>query len=205
MIRIRDNKQLSLFDPWGRLGPKRRKLLDSSWPGLFRELCLPNLPVDILAASYHKTQGRPTKELFTALGCAVLQQIHDLTDIETIEALAFSLQWHYALDLPGESDKEKYLCERTLRNTRRRAMDNNLDQAMFEQITQALARAFDVDFQKQRLDSVHIKSNMRRLGRLRIFAQCVHPDMAPVVIEIFVVLWKKLEYVEFGVIKINWA
>ncbi len=174
MIRIRDNKQLPLFDPWSHLGPKRRKLLDSSWPGLFRALCLPNLPVDTLAAGYHKTQGRPTKELFAALGCVVLQQIHDLTDIETIEALAFNLQWHYALDLPGESDKEKYICERSLRNTRRRAMDNNLDEEMFSRVTQALARAFDVNFQKQRLDSVHIKSNMRRLGRLRIFAQCIH-------------------------------
>ncbi|MCP4579504.1 MAG: transposase, partial [Deltaproteobacteria bacterium] len=174
MIRIRDNKQLSLFDPWGHLGPKRRKLLDSSWPGLFREHCLPNLPVDVLAACFHKSHGRPAKELYAALGCVALQQIHDLTDIETVHAFAFNMEWHYALDLPGESDKEKYLCERTLRNTRRRAMDNNLDEEMFARITKALARAFDVDSQKQRLDSVHIKSNMRRLGRLRIFAQCIH-------------------------------
>ncbi|MBI9078078.1 MAG: transposase [Desulfatibacillum sp.] len=174
MIRIRDNKQLSLFDPWGYLGPKRRALLDASWAGLFKTHCLPMLPVDILAACYHKTHGCPTKELYTALGCVILQQIHDLTDLETVQALAFDVQWHYALDLPGESDTDKYLCERSLRNTRRRAMDNKLDETLFSQITRALVKAFDVDVQKQRLDSVHIQSNMRRLGRLRILSQCIH-------------------------------
>ncbi|MBI9077922.1 MAG: transposase, partial [Desulfatibacillum sp.] len=73
-------------------------------------------------ACYHKTHGCPTKELFTALGCVILQQIHDLTDLETVQALAFDVQWRYALDLPGESDTEKYLCERSLRHTRSRAM-----------------------------------------------------------------------------------
>jgi hypothetical protein len=35
-----------------------------------------------------------------------------------------------------------------------------------KQVTEKLARVFQVDPSKQRLDSVHIKSNMRRLGRL---------------------------------------
>ena len=45
MIRTRDHKTPYLIDPWDYLGPKRRKLLDESWAGLFREHILSELPV----------------------------------------------------------------------------------------------------------------------------------------------------------------
>lgn len=37
MITIRDHKQGQLFDPWHFLSPKRRKMLEEGWPGLFRK------------------------------------------------------------------------------------------------------------------------------------------------------------------------
>ena len=48
--------------------------------------------------------------------------------------------------------------------------DHNLDSIIFNQTTDTLAKVFRVDMSKQRLDSVHIRSNMRSLGRIRIFA-----------------------------------
>jgi Transposase DDE domain. len=48
--------------------------------------------------------------------------------------------------------------------------DNELDSIIFNQTTDTLAKVFNVDISKQRLDSVHIRSNMRSLGRIRIFA-----------------------------------
>jgi len=45
---------------------------------------------------------------------------------------------------------------------------------LFHQITDKLARVFKVDTTKQRLDSVHIKSNMRRLGGIGIFSKSIH-------------------------------
>ena len=59
MIRVRDNKQLPLFDPWAYLGPKRRAMLDASWAGLFKELCLPNLPVDMPGRLLQQDSGPP--------------------------------------------------------------------------------------------------------------------------------------------------
>jgi hypothetical protein len=38
----------------------------------------------------------------------------------------------------------------------------------------ALAKVFGVDTSRQRIDSVHIRSNMRRLGRICIFSQSIH-------------------------------
>ena len=61
--------------------------------------------------------GRPSKDLHVVIGVLLLQQLHDLSDAETVEALAFNMAWHYALDVRSEADS--YFCEKTLRNYRR--------------------------------------------------------------------------------------
>ena len=174
MIHTRDHKTACIFDPWHFLGQKRRKLMDTSWAALFREHILCDLPVSKVAPLFSDTFGRPTKELYTALGVLVLQQIHDLTDEETVSQLAFNLQWHYALDIVDESDEAKYLCAKTLWNMRDLVIENHLDEVLFERTTEVLAKVFNVDTSAQRIDSVHIKSNMRRLGRIGIFAKTIH-------------------------------
>ena len=88
--------------------------------------------------------------------------------------MAFNQQWHYALDITSSSDKATYICEKTLWNFRKIMTDNNLDTEVFNQTTEKLAKVFGVDTNTQRLDSVHIKSNMRRLGRIGIFAKSIH-------------------------------
>ena len=174
MIHTRDHKTAYIFDPWHFLGQKRRKLMDTSWAALFREHILCELPVSKVAPFFNDTFGRPTKELYTALGVLLLQQIHDLTDEETVSQLAFNLQWHYALDIVDESDEAKYLCAKTLWNMRDLVIENHLDEVLFECSTEVLARVFNVDVSTQRIDSVHIKSNMRRLGRIGIFVKSIY-------------------------------
>ena len=88
MIRISDQKQGNFFDPWDFQSPKRRKLLDQSWAGLFQKELLCELPVREMAPFFTDGFGRPTKELHTVLGALVLQQTHDLTDEETVDQLA---------------------------------------------------------------------------------------------------------------------
>src|SRR4030042_4987978 len=84
MIHTKDHKTAYIFDPWHFLGQKRRRLMDESWAGLFRELILCELPVDKVAPYFSDGMGRPTKELYTALGVLVLQQMLDLTDEATV-------------------------------------------------------------------------------------------------------------------------
>ena len=174
MIRIKNHKQGELFDPWAHLSPKRRELLDKSWAGLFREYLLCELPVAKIASSFAEDFGRPTKELHAALGVMVLQQSLDLTDEETIEQFAFNTQWHYALNITEESDSAKYMCPKTLWNIRSIVINKQLDNVLFDRTTSKLAKVFNVNTDKQRMDSVHIKSNMRRLGRIGIFCKTLH-------------------------------
>jgi len=173
MIHIKDHKQTDIFDPWSYLSPKRRDMLGRSWAGLFKEHLLCELPVNKLAPFFNDAFGRPTKELHTALGVLILQENFDFTDEETVNQLAFNIQWHYALNIPEESDAAKYICPKTLWNIRSIIVDNNLDAILFEAITDKLALVFNVDTSMQRIDSVHIKSNMRRLGRIGIFAKTI--------------------------------
>jgi len=173
MIHIKDQRQSELFDPWTFLGPKRRKLLDQSWAGLFQKELLCELPVGTVASFFTDGFGRPTKELYTALGALLLQQAHDLTDEETVNQVAFNTQWHYALNITEESDSAKYLCPKTLWNMRSIVVDHSLDATLFDHITDKLATLFTVKTDNQRIDSVHIKSNMRRLGRIGSIASSI--------------------------------
>ena len=173
MIKIKNHNQLQIFDLWSHLGPKRRKLLNESWAGLFQKELLPVLPVEKLIPFFKEDVGRLTKELNTSIGIILFQQIFDLTDDETIEQLAFNIQWHYALNIPEESDDIKYLSPKTLWNLRDLFVKNSLEEDIFDSIRDKLAKIFDVDTRKQRIDSVHIKSNMRKLGRIRLIANTI--------------------------------
>jgi len=193
MITVKDHHTKRLFDPWDHLGPKRRKLLDSSWSGVFRRYLLEKLPVGKIAKYFNKGMGRPSKEFYTAIGALILQQFHDLSDPEVTMTLAFNEQWHYALDITDESDDSKYLSERTFRKYRRILIKENLDKVLFETLTDSLIKAFGVDTTKQRLDSTHIRSNMRKLGRITIFTNTIrkflkklkrkYPDLFDTLIE----------------------
>jgi hypothetical protein len=173
MIHFKDHKTLDIFDPFAFLGPKRKRLMDTSWAKLFRDEILPGLPVDKIFKNYHWAMGRPTKELYAMLGVMILQQMHDVTDEETIHQFAFNLEWHYALGITDESDAESYLCPKTLWTMRHLMSEQNLYGALFESVTDRLAKVFSVDTSQQRCDSVHLFSNMRHLGRIGLFYRTI--------------------------------
>lgn len=185
MRRTRDHRTTDLFDPWAFLGDKRRLLLERSWAGVFRNYLLERLPVGKMADHFSAATGRPTKDLYAALGVLILQQLQDLTDAAAIEAMAFNIAWHYALDVRAESDA--YLCEKTLRNYRRLVIEKGLDRLLFEGLTDELIKVFSVDTSRQRLDSTAIRSVMRCLTRLGAVVETIskfvrelahaHPDL----------------------------
>lgn len=174
MIKVKNPNQLNIFDPWDFLSPKRRQLLDQSWAGLFREHILPTLPVERVFKFFDESFGRPSKELYSRLGTQILQQTFDLTDEETLQQYAFNIQWHYCLNITEESDSAKYISGKTLWNDRKTISQNDLEDVIFTAATTHLADVFKVNSDEQRIDSVHIKSNMRRLGRIGIFSESIH-------------------------------
>jgi IS5 family transposase len=173
MIHVKDHKQIDMFNPFTHLGPKRLALLESSWAQLFREEVLHNLPAEKLFQFYDEFQGRKTKELYAMLGLVLIQQMEDCTDADAIDNFALNLKWQYALNITDESDVASYVSPRTLWNLRDIVARQGLQDALFENVTAALKKLFALDPSKQRLDSVHIFSNMAHLGRIRIFVRTI--------------------------------
>ena len=173
MFYTKDHKTLNMFDPLDRFGPKRRKLLERSWAKVFRDDILPELPVELFGNRYHEFMGRPSKELHAMFGLMILQQMHDLTDEQAANEFAFDQMWHYALDIAGTSDTEAYVCPKTIWSMRSMLTEHDAYIALFEAVTDKLAKVHKVDTSKQRLDSMHILSNMRHLGRIGLFVNTI--------------------------------
>ena len=68
MRRIDDHQTESLFDSWGYVGPKRRKLLERGWAGVFRAYLLTELPLAELQQRFHDSMGRPKQRVVRHAG-----------------------------------------------------------------------------------------------------------------------------------------
>ncbi len=172
MQHYQNREQFTLpgLESWrGSLSEKKVELLEKSWAGIFRRYFMPKLPVEKLAAKYSVSMGRPTKDLLTCMGAVVLQQIFDLSDERTQDQLAFNQKWHYALDTFAQN--EQLVSMKTFWTIRNHMTKDGLGKEIFESITDELADAFNVDIRFQRLDSVHIHSNMACLGRVRLLSR----------------------------------
>lgn len=66
------------------------------------------------------------------------------------------------------------MSHKTIWNNRKIFSSNHREDEIFNAGTGKLAEVFKVNTDKQRIDSVHIKSDMRRLGRIGIFSQSIH-------------------------------
>ena len=99
--------------------------------------------------------------------------MHDLSDAAPVEALAFNMAWHHALDVRAAADC--YFREKTLRNYRRLFIAEGLDEILFRRVTDRLVtdrlvtdrlvRVFSVDTRHQRMDSTALRSALRSLTR----------------------------------------
>ena len=117
MFHVKDNKQGYIFDPFEYLGPIRLSELKNSWAEIFRSEILPEQPVESLRKYYHDKNGRPSKEMYSMLGLMILQQMHDLTDEKAVGDFMFDTRWHYALDVPGDSDRREAYVSRSTHNS----------------------------------------------------------------------------------------
>jgi len=175
MIKIKDHNQLELpgLEKWKNMySSSKLNLLEKSWAGVFREYALPLIPVDKLLKYYkHSNTGRPTKELFAIMGAVALQQFFNYTDEETVHHMAFNQEWHFALECFDE--KDQLISLKTLWTVRNRMVEENISLNLFNKFNEKVIKVFNIDTSKQRLDSVHVNSNMARLGRIRTLSRTI--------------------------------
>ena len=152
------------------LGAEKVRRLEKTWAKPFREQVLPLIQEEPFAQMYCADNGAPNKSLRTLVALHLLKDQYDLTDEETLTALEWNTQWHYALDVDPD---QAHLCRKTMQNFRARVMGTEKGRELFDQIADGVVRLGKIDFGTQRTDSTHIVSNMRMLNRLGLFVKTI--------------------------------
>ena len=107
------------------------------------------------------------------IGLMILQQMHDLTDEQSIEQFCFNIQWHYALNITSPDDAASYISGKSIWTMRDKLSTEEAYNEIFATTLKRLAEIFKADLSKQRIDSVHVQSNMRHLGRIGLFVKTI--------------------------------
>ncbi len=107
------------------------------------------------------------------IGLMILQEMHDLTDEQAVEQFCFNIKWHYALNITNREDTASYVSLKTLWTMRDKLSTDGIYDEIFDKTLATLQKIFRADLKRQCIDSVHIKSNMRHLGRIRLFAETI--------------------------------
>jgi hypothetical protein len=170
MIYSVDPRQDRLFDPFdGVIPPAGRKIIGNGWQGVFRHVLLEVMPVGDLAKHFSDSLGAPTKGLYSMAGLVFLADFFGWTAQEAAEAYIFRSDVQYALNLePGAE-----VSARTIERYQRLFRENDLAARLFEDVTDRLVRALDLDVSRQRLDSTHVFSHMASFGRTKLLAVAI--------------------------------
>lgn len=170
MIHTVDPRQNRLFDPFdGVIPPVGRRIIADGWQGVFRHVLLEVMPVGDLARHFSDSLGAPTKELYSMAGLVFLADFFGWTAQEAAEAYIFRSDVQYALNLEPGAEASTRSVERYQKTFR----DNDLAARVFEDVTDRLVRALDLDVSRQRLDSTHVFSHMASFGRTKLLAVAI--------------------------------
>lgn len=166
-----DPLQNGLFDPershFSRVGYNR---LQQGWQGIFRRSLLAVMPVEELGENFSVDMGRWIKELYSMAGLVVIAEMRNWTSQEAAEAYMFDSSVQYALNVGHHAVELSY---RTVERYQRLFREKELAQEVFERVTKALIDEFEIEVDKQRLDSTHLFSNMANLTRTQLMRVCV--------------------------------
>ena len=102
-------------------------------------------------------------------GLVFLTDFFGWTAQEAAEAYIFRTDIQYALNRePGAA-----VSTRTVERYQKLFRDNDLAARIFEDVTDRLVRALDLDVSRQRLDSTHVFSHMASFGRTKLLAVAI--------------------------------
>ena len=76
-----------MFDRCSDLGDKRRRLLERSWAGVFRNHLFDELLVGDPCRHLDERLGRPSKDLHVVIGVLPPRQLHDPSDAATVRQI----------------------------------------------------------------------------------------------------------------------
>lgn len=166
------DKQTKMFFRSFDITPRKLKKIDKSWASIFNSVFMPVLMriEDQFDEFFDESMGRPNFPVAVLLGILLLKHEFDLTDEETVDQFNFNILWHKAL---GVSSYDCNICRKTIHNFQKKLNGSHRHLILFNAITDEIISKAELKITRQRLDSVHIKSNMAELGRVRLFCRTI--------------------------------
>jgi len=169
------HQQIPLTSHVDELPEKLRKRLENSWSGVFYREIYSRIDETAFAVLYADIPSRPNVAVNTLVGLEFLKAGNGWTDEELYDNFSYDIQVRYALGYRqlGEGDFDLrtlyYFRERLSRHMQEKGV-SLMDQA-FEKITDQQLAAYQVKTGKQRMDSVQVASNIRRMGRVQLLVE----------------------------------
>lgn len=157
------------------LPEKQKKRLEQSWAGTFFREVFSRIPETLFSELYSDIPSRPNVPVRLLVSLEFLKQNRGISDEDLYDEYAFDLQVRYAVGMHqlGEGDFDLrtlyYFRERLSRFIQETGRD--LITEAFGQITDGQAKALKIRLGKQRMDSVLISSNIRRMSRLQLLVE----------------------------------
>ena len=157
------------------LPEKQKKRLEQSWAGTFFREVFSRIPETLFAELYSDIPSRPNVPVRFLVSLEFLKQNRGWSDEELYDEYTFGMQVRYAVGVHqlGEQDFDLrtlyYFRERLSRFAQEKGRD--LITEAFEAMTDGQAKRLRIRLGKQRMDSVLISSNIRRMSRLQLLVE----------------------------------
>ncbi|MDR2612510.1 MAG: transposase, partial [Deltaproteobacteria bacterium] len=148
--------------------------LRNSWAHTFLAYVLMVIPVTLLNCLYSRGRGRPSKNLRTLFGLCIIQEMFDMTNEEAVCSLMNRRDIWYALGLIDKAvDEELHVSLKTLYRFKKKMLETNAGVIIFNVLMVHFMRQFKVNAECVRLDSTHVRSNIRNLSRCGLFRRVI--------------------------------
>lgn len=172
-----DCQQLTLNDAvWG-LTERENRMLQKSWATHFADKIFPLIDENKFACLYSEKASRPNTPVNVIIGALIIKELFNMTDDELVESLMFDIRFQYALHTT--SFKEQPLSDKTLSRFRNRCYNYELTHGKdlihdtITELAMEMAKLMKINGQIQRMDSLMIASNIKKLSRMELLYTCL--------------------------------
>lgn len=168
----KDHVQSKLFSPENTMPRVLQKRLKGHWSEVFYEKVFKSIDERVFAELYGAT-GRPNFPVNILVGLEILKELHGLSDEQLYDRYHFDYTFQHALGV--ENLEEHTFVIRTLYHFRAAVADyeertgHNLYQEVFRSGRDRIIEELGLKTQAQRMDSVMIGANIKRMNRLTLF------------------------------------
>ena len=171
------SNQLNFNDSVFNLTDREKRFLEKSWAKPFAEKIFPNINEEPFSVLYSDNASRPNTPVNVIIGSMILKEMLGDTDDELVESLMFDVRHQYALHTT--SFEEQPLSDRTLSRFRERCITFETETGIdlikdcINSLSSQIAEFMGIRKGLNRMDSMMVASNIKKLSRLELLYTCV--------------------------------